>query len=93
MKELERKDKVQDAKPKEEKVSEQNGLSFEERKEINRAITRTEKEIEKNELEIASLEEQIAKMDELLSSPEGINDSMVYEKYEQLKSDLELQIS
>ncbi len=89
MKELERKEKVQEAKPKEEKATEQSGLSFEERKEINRAITRTEKDIEKNEVEIAGLEEQIAKMDKLLSSPEGINDSSVYEKYEQLKSDLE----
>lgn len=89
MKELERKNKPAEVKPREEKQVESITLSFEERKEINRGITRCEKEIERNEQEIAKLEEQISEMDKMLSSPEAITDASIYEKYEKLKSGLE----
>ncbi|HBL76992.1 MAG: glycosyl transferase family 2 [Bacteroidetes bacterium GWF2_42_66] len=89
MKELEHRDKPAEAKPKEERLVETTNISFEERKEINRNISRCEKSIEKVETEIASLEEQVDTMDKMLSSPEAITDASVYEKYEKLKAGLE----
>jgi ATP-binding cassette, subfamily F, member 3 len=67
-----------------------NGLSFEERKEITRNISRMEKQVEKTEQKIAELEEEIVKFDKLLSSPENIENNSVFDKYEQLKHNLEL---
>jgi ATP-binding cassette, subfamily F, member 3 len=67
-----------------------NGLSFEERKEITRNISRMEKQVEKTEQKIAELEEEIVKFDKLLSSPENIENNSVFDKYEQLKHHLEL---
>ena len=89
MKELERKDQSLVTKPKEEKTVENSAVSFEERKEINRNISRCEKSIEKIETDIASLEEQVEAMDRMLSLPEAISDVSVYEKYETLKVALE----
>jgi ATP-binding cassette subfamily F protein 3 len=86
MKELERKDKPAETKTKEEKSVEASIVSFEERKEINRNISRCEKNIEKVEAEIALLEEKIEKMDRMLSSPDAIDDGLVYGQYEILKA-------
>lgn len=69
-------------KPKEE-------LSFEERKDINRNISRLEKKVENSEQEIAAIEDKIKEMDGMLSSPENIEDHSVFEQYEQLKHKLE----
>ena len=88
MKELERRDKPAEAKPKDEKPVEIINISFEERKEINRNISRCEKSIEKVETEITSLEEQVDAMDKMLSSSEAITDASVYDKYEKLKTGL-----
>ena len=89
MKELERRNKPLEVKQKEEKRVENTTLNFEERKEINRNITRCEREIEKNESEIEELEKTIGELDRLLSSPEAIPDDSVYGKYEKLKAGLE----
>lgn len=64
-------------------------LSFEQRKEINRNISRLEKKVESTELQIAEIEEKIKAMDKLLASPENIEDHSVFDQYEQLKHKLE----
>ncbi len=66
-----------------------NEISFEEKKEINKTITKFEKQVEKTEYRIAELEEEIAHMDSLLSSPERLDDHSVFDEYENLKKELE----
>ena len=66
-----------------------NGISFEERKEISRNISRLEKRIEKTENEIATLETTISEMNNLLSSSEKLDDHSIFENYDQLKAKLE----
>ncbi|MBL7971568.1 MAG: hypothetical protein JNL03_08610 [Prolixibacteraceae bacterium] len=63
-------------------------MSFEERKEINKNISRLEKSIEKNEQEIADLELKIADMDKTLAETNG-SDPEIFRKYERLKKELE----
>jgi ATP-binding cassette subfamily F protein 3 len=69
-------------------VSNTPDLSFEERKEILKSITRFEKKVENTEDEIEKLETEISEMDELLSSSEVVNDSSVFKKYDELKATL-----
>ncbi|MDD4108400.1 MAG: ABC-F family ATP-binding cassette domain-containing protein [Prolixibacteraceae bacterium] len=64
------------------------GPGFEERKEINRTISRLEKRIFSIEELIGNLESEIKKMDRIMSLPEVINDMTVFEKYDNLKSEL-----
>ncbi|WP_340110814.1 ABC-F family ATP-binding cassette domain-containing protein [Maribellus mangrovi] len=64
-------------------------LSFEHRKEINRNISRLEKKVENTETQIAEIEEKLKAMDKLLASPENIEDHSVFDQYEQLKHKLE----
>lgn len=87
MKELERKDApvVQEIKP--QKVEETEKYSFEERKEINKNISRVEKSIEKTEQEIAVLEQKIADMDNVLAETDG-SDPDIFKRYDQLKREL-----
>ncbi|WP_423127566.1 ABC-F family ATP-binding cassette domain-containing protein [Gaoshiqia sp. Z1-71] len=90
LRELEQKSKVtQEPVATEKKKTEENKLSYEERKEINKNMTRLEKNIESAETDIARLEDEIARMDEKLANPDLIDDSGIFEKYEQLKSKLE----
>ena len=89
MKELEKKNTTsvtngQKIKPKQE----ENKLSYEERKEINRNIGKLEKSIEQAEQEIANLEDEIASMDKNMANP-GTIDQDIFEKYDQLKAKLE----
>lgn len=90
LKELERKSApVQsNAKP-EEKAKPVAELSFEERKEINRQISRTEKLVEQKESEIANLETDIAEMDKKMSASDFDNDNTIFERYEASKHKLE----
>lgn len=88
MKELEKKDipLAQDVKvPKTEGTDK---LSFEKRKEINKSISRLEKNVEKAEQEIATLEGKIAEMDKTLENADG-SDPDIFKKYERLKKELE----
>ncbi|HET6558560.1 MAG TPA: ABC-F family ATP-binding cassette domain-containing protein [Prolixibacteraceae bacterium] len=87
MKELERKDApvAQEMKP--QKVEETEKFSFEERKEINKNISRVEKSIEKTEQEIAVLEQKIADMDKALAETDG-SDPDIFKRYDQLKREL-----
>jgi ATP-binding cassette subfamily F protein 3 len=88
MKELEKKELPlnQDSKaPKQEEIEK---LSFEERKELNRNISRLEKSIEKTEQEISELEQKIETMDKMLEHADG-SDPEVFRKYDRLKKELE----
>lgn len=88
MKELEQKDTSSAEEVKVQKVEETEKYSFEERKEINKNISRVEKSIEKTEQEIAALEKRIADMDKILSETDG-SDPDIFKRYDQLKRELE----
>jgi len=70
-------------------VSNTMDLSFEERKEISKSITRFEKKVENTEDEIEKLETEISEMDEKLSSSGVVNDNSVFKKYDELKATLD----
>ncbi len=74
-----------------EKAKEKNisDLSFEEKKEINRTIDRLQKKINQTEKLIARLENEIEHLDNVLSLPENIGDLSVFEKYENIKHEME----
>lgn len=63
-------------------------LSFEERKNINRNISRIEKTIEAVEAEISRLEARIAEMDQMLAKPETIGSGDFFGEYEAVKRNL-----
>jgi len=63
-------------------------LSFEEKKEINRQISRAEKQIETVENKIASLEEKLEQKNQQLYSSEN-NDHTLFSEYEKLKLELD----
>ncbi len=65
------------------------GPDFEERKRINKNISRLEKKIEQTEAEISELEIKIAEIATVLSSSNVLKDHSVFEKYNQLKINLE----
>jgi ATP-binding cassette subfamily F protein 3 len=64
------------------------GIRFEERKEINRNISKFEKTVMNIEKSIESLEGEISGIDELLAQPEKLNDEGIYERYDNLKLEL-----
>ena len=88
MKELEKKDIPLNQDNRMQKLEETEKLSFEERKEMNRNISRIEKSIEKTEQDIAGLETKIEKMDRLLAETNG-SDPEIFKKYDRMKKDLE----
>ena len=88
MKELEKKDIPLNQEVKTQKTAEAEKVSFEERKEINKNISRLEKSIEKTELEISSLEQKIEEMDKILAETNG-SDPEIFKKYDRLKKELE----
>lgn len=89
LKELESKKKNTKAAKVVTSEKEKDELSFDEKKEINRTISRMEKSVAQTEERIAELEAKIEDMDKLLAKPENIDDHSVFEQYEQLKTDLE----
>lgn len=66
----------------------QTELSFDEKKNINRTISKLEKSIEGIETRIAGLEKKLAGMDELLADSSRITAADFFQEYEQVKSDL-----
>jgi ATP-binding cassette subfamily F protein 3 len=88
MKELERKNISLNQEVKVQKVEEAEKVSFEERKEINKNISRLEKSIEKTEQEIAVLEKKIEEMVTNLAVTNG-SDPEIFKKYDRMKKDLE----
>ncbi|WP_299582236.1 ABC-F family ATP-binding cassette domain-containing protein [uncultured Sunxiuqinia sp.] len=90
MKELERKDRSNPVAEKKEKTqSVENKLSYEERKEINKNISRLEKQIAQAEETITEMEAKLEEFDLKMAQPENINDSDIFEQYDQLKTRLE----
>ncbi|WP_430972268.1 ABC-F family ATP-binding cassette domain-containing protein [Sunxiuqinia rutila] len=90
MKELERKDRSNPVADKKEKTqSVENKLSYEERKEINKNISRLEKQIAQAEETITEMEAKLEEFDLKMAQPENINDSDIFEQYDQLKTRLE----
>lgn len=93
LKELEQKAKpVNNTEVKKEIVTtaaDENKLSYEERKEINKQISRLEKSIEQTESDIARLEGEVAAMDEKMANPDNLSDHAIFESYDKLKQDLE----
>jgi len=87
MKELEKKDIPLNQEVKTQKAAEADKVSFEERKEINKNISRLEKSIEKTEQEISGLEQKIEEMDKVLAETNG-SDPEIFKKYDRLKKDL-----
>ncbi|MGQ8338345.1 ABC-F family ATP-binding cassette domain-containing protein [Sunxiuqinia sp. A32] len=67
----------------------QEQLSYEERKELNRNLSRLEKSIGQIEENISNLEIEIEEMDKLMVNPENLSDSSIFEKYNGRKADLE----
>ena len=66
----------------------QEELSFEERKNINKNITRLEKGVAAAEEDITRLEEKISEMDTMLANPTRINHDDFFEAYENVKKEL-----
>ena len=94
LKELERKTTNTSISAPGAKISNANNeLSFEEKKEINRTITRIEKKIEENEKIISNLEAEIEAFDLKLSNPDAQMDHSVFEQYEKLKQKLETTVN
>jgi ATP-binding cassette, subfamily F, member 3 len=63
-------------------------ISFDERKNINKILTRLEKNVEATEAKISRLEKTIAEMDAMLANPARITKDDFFEKYEQVKREL-----
>ncbi len=91
MKELEKKDIPLNQEVKTQKKEEVEKVSFEERKEINKNISRLEKSIEKAEKDISGMEQKIKEMDRTLAETNG-SDPDIFKKYERMKKDLEHKI-
>ena len=76
------------------KTKEQLGskLKYAERKELDKKIRRAKRMVNDSETNIVELESEIEQMDDLLANPESIDDHSVFDKYEQLKKDLETEM-
>ena len=71
-----------------ENVPTQNKLSYEARKELNKAIKKQEKLIAESEKKIEELETSIANLEAKLATPEGASDTALYTQYADLKKTL-----
>ena len=71
-----------------ENVPTQNKLSYEARKEQNKAIKKQEKLIAESEKKIEELETSIADLEAKLATPEGASDTTLYTQYADLKKTL-----
>ncbi len=91
LKDLEQNTKTSVKETTEEKQAEKEAskLSYEQRKEVNKAISKLEKQVEQAENDIARLEDEIAAMDEKMANPDNLGDSSIFEQYDKLKQDLE----
>ena len=79
-----------DKKVKKEVVKEVVAVSFEERKDINRMISRVEKQIGEVEWQISKLEAEIAAMDLMLTDPTTIDNSSLFDRYGESKKQVEI---
>lgn len=72
-----------------QKQTAEGELSYEQRKEISRAISKLEKNVTEIEEMIDKLENEISEMDQILSSSEVVSDQSLFKKYDELKDKLE----
>ncbi len=64
------------------------GINFEDRKEINRTISRLEKQVIETEARIESLESEIGKIDKILSAPDKLDVQEIFGRYAEFKNEL-----
>jgi ATP-binding cassette subfamily F protein 3 len=76
-------------KIKKDAIKEVVTVGFEERKEINRMISRVEKQIGETEWQISKLEEDIAQMDKMLADPSTIDNGSLFDRYGATKQKVE----
>ena len=79
-------------KVKKEVVKEVVAVSFDERKEINRMISRFEKQINEAEYQISKLEAEISAMDKMLADPATIDNGSLFERYGVSKKQVEAEM-
>ncbi len=79
-------------KVKKEVVKEVVTVSFEERKEINRMISRIERLISEAEYQVSKLEEEIADMDKKLADSSTIDNGSLFERYGESKKQVETEM-
>ncbi len=79
-------------KVKKEVVKEVVTVSFEERKEINRMISRIERLISEAEYQVSKLEEEIAGMDKKLADSSTIDNGSLFERYGESKKQVETEM-
>ena len=74
---------------KEEPVVNENKLSYEAQKELNKKLKKLEKQVADCEVRIEKYESQIAEVEAQMATPEGAADLKLYEKHQQLKGELD----
>ncbi|MBS2213237.1 ABC-F family ATP-binding cassette domain-containing protein [Carboxylicivirga mesophila] len=70
------------------KEGSQAKLSFEERKELNKKIKKTERQVEDCEANIANLEEKLEQLTEKISVPENASDTSLFAEYKEVETAL-----
>ena len=74
---------------KEEPAVNENKLSYEAQKELNKRLKKLEKQVADCEARIEKYESQIAEVEAQMATPEGAADMKLYEKHQQLKGELD----
>jgi ATP-binding cassette subfamily F protein 3 len=70
-------------------VAPESKLSYEERKEAARALKRLDKQVAEIEREVETKEKEISAIEYLLTQPENVSNTLLYEKHGVLKKELE----
>jgi ATP-binding cassette subfamily F protein 3 len=74
---------------KEEPAVNENKLSYEAQKELNKKIKKLEKQVADCEARIEKQEAKIAEVEAEMATPEGASDMKLYERHQQLKKELD----
>jgi ATP-binding cassette subfamily F protein 3 len=88
LKELELKEKPVTVAGEAQKIA-ATKVSYEDRKEINKNISRLEKSIALAENEISRLEDELKQMDKKMTDPSWVTDPALFEQYDKLKKELQ----
>ncbi|MDL2221956.1 ABC-F family ATP-binding cassette domain-containing protein [Parabacteroides sp. OttesenSCG-928-N08] len=88
LQELERLNAAKEEHGQNDTIQSGNKLSYEARKELNRAIKRAEKAVKESETRIDELENRIAEIEQLLTTAEGAADAKLYADYATCKEEL-----
>jgi len=67
----------------------ENKLSYEAQKELNKKIKKLEKQVADCESRIEKIEAQIAEVEAQMATPEGASDMKLYERHQQFKKELD----